>query len=969
MSACRATMVAMSPATSPRAIWRPGVGLSLWFSDPDGAPVSEPVPDDLPGPIAALISGRTLRRRIELTVDRRRILAASLTLGPSAATELLDSLTIDEPGAELAFYRHIRQGVEAFVAAGSVVPGIVRTAGEATLRWRPLETPTWRQWRRDLATATPQLLRDNGGTAAVDDFCEELVDQQARQLVGKVSALRSPIVNALMLGADTQPIAPDRLAGASRAWAEWAYSVTDGESSVVLRLFEPDDDSDALDDADIDYWRLQVCQRSIDKPDEAVDLRGMDPADVDQITTELAGAMRAFPTLKSARHDRYSLDFLLPTAAVEELLDTGADQLRAAGFDVLLPRGLATVRPRLHLRGQPVGMSRGRDAIVGFDEIRDFQWQLAIGSDVFDAAELDHLANQAGDLVRVRGVWVRAQGAALTRAAKFIAAQQALAASGQPADMGELFNLVAGADDALPVPVDSVHGLGWLDEIARGGTLAPPPTEQPATLDAELRPYQRRGLDWLQHLEGLRIGAVLADDMGLGKTIQVIAAICAGLARDPDAGPTLIICPMSVVSNWEREIGRFAPDLKVLVYHGNDRVRGTKFTAAAAACDVTVTTFALAARDTATLADVPWHRLVVDEAQHVKNVATAQAKALRKIGARHRIALTGTPVENRLEDLRAVLDLVNPGMLGSPSVFKARFAESIERERDPEAVRRLTAVTSPFILRRVKTDPTIVADLPDKTELVLRTNLTVEQAALYRAVVDDLMLALTGSTTDKRNNALRRRTVLAALTRLKQVCNHPANYLADGSAVLRGGAHRSGKVELLEDLLAGVAADGARALLFTQFTAFGEILRPWLSRELDGDVPFLHGGLTRAERMGIVERFQDGGGPPALLVSLKAGGTGLNLTSANHVVHLDRWWNPAVENQATDRAHRIGQTKRVEVRKFVCVGTLEERIDQMITAKSELSDLTVSVGENWLSEIGDDELFDLMRLRDEAVSE
>jgi superfamily II DNA or RNA helicase len=964
-------MVAMSPTITPRALWRPGVGLSLWFSDADGTPVSEPAADELPGPIAAQISGRTLRRRIELTMDRRRILAASLTLGPSAATDLLDALTTDDPGAELAFYRHIRHGVEAFVAAGSVVPGIVRTAGEPTLRWRPLETPTWRQWRRDLAAATPPLLRDNGGNAAVDDFCEELVDQQARQLVGKPPALRSPIVNAMLLGADAQPIPADRLAGAARAWAEWAYSVTDGESSVVLRLFEPDDEDDALlgDASDIDYWRLQVCQRSIDKPDEAVDLRGMDPVDVDQITTELAGAIRAFPALKSARHDRYSLDFLLPTASVEELLETGADQLRAAGFDVLLPRGLAIVQPRLHLRGQPVGVSRGRDAIVGFDEIRDFQWQLSIGADVLDAAELDHLANQAGDLVRVRGVWVRAQGAALTRAAKFIAAQQALAASGQPADMGELFNLVTGADDALPAPVESVEGLGWLDEIAKGGTLVPPPTEQPANLAAELRPYQRRGLDWLRHLESLRIGAVLADDMGLGKTVQVIATICAGLTADPDAGPTLIVCPMSVVGNWEREIGRFAPDLKVLVYHGNDRVRGTKFTTAAAACDVTITTFALAARDTAPLSEVPWHRLVVDEAQHVKNVATRQAKALRKIGARHRIALTGTPVENRLEDLRAVLDLVNPGMLGSPSVFKARFAESIERERDPEAVRRLTAVTSPFILRRVKTDPAIVADLPDKTELVLRTNLTVEQAALYRAVVDDLMLALTGSTTDKRNNALRRRTVLAALTRLKQVCNHPANYLADGSSVLRGGAHRSGKVELLEDLLAGIAADGERALLFTQFTAFGEILRPWLSRELDGDVPFLHGGLTRPERMRIVERFQDGDGPPALLVSLKAGGTGLNLTSANHVVHLDRWWNPAVENQATDRAHRIGQTRRVEVRKFVCVGTLEERIDQMITAKSELSDLTVSVGENWLSEIGDDELFDLMRLRDEAVSE
>jgi SNF2 family DNA or RNA helicase len=368
------------------------------------------------------------------------------------------------------------------------------------------------------------------------------------------------------------------------------------------------------------------------------------------------------------------------------------------------------------------------------------------------------------------------------------------------------------------------------------------------------------------------------------------------------------------------------------------------------------------------LSAMTWDRLVVDEAQHIKNVATAQSKAVRALTARHRVALTGTPVENRLEDLRSVIDLVNPGLLGTASTFKSRYAEPIERERDKAAVRRLNAVTSPFILRRVKTDPAVISDLPEKTELTVRANLTVEQAALYRAVIDDLMNAL-GKGEDTQPGSERRRTVFAALTRLKQICNHPAHYLGDGSPIMRRNEHRSGKVELLADMLENIVADGERALVFTQFTAFGDMMQPWLADRIGAGVSFLHGSLSRSARDQLVTEFSEADGPPVMLASLKAGGTGLNLTAANHVVHLDRWWNPAVENQATDRVYRIGQQRRVEVRKFVCVGTLEERIDQLIRDKRELSELTVATGESWLAASDNDELYEIMRLGDEAVSE
>ncbi|MFT3900571.1 MAG: DEAD/DEAH box helicase [Gordonia sp. (in: high G+C Gram-positive bacteria)] len=972
----------VAPPTGPalRALWRPGLGLALWRTGPgrDDEPLAV---GEVPAALAEHLVDRAPRRTLDLVgADGTRTMRPCVVLGRTTALAALANLDPADAaaGGDLRYYRRLLDGVRAAVDAGAVAPAVCVVDGEHLLRWQLVDTPRWRSWLAAMLDRCPDALTRNDPHAgsrrdAVADFVAEMTDALCRERL-RAATPRPTLLDDLVDA--PRPLPGDRGPTALTAWGRWSSSAGADEPAVVLRLHLPAEPGPGETDRDLPpLWRVEVCRRDATGAIVAVAPHRVSGPELEDITSALADVLAACPILRDADTDPQSLDFLLGTEGADEFLGAGAAALREAGFTVLLPRSIATVRPGLRARADPVATNTGRAAIVGLDDLADFEWRLALGDGPgareLSQAEIDELARQKGDLVRIRGVWVLAEDAALTRAARFITEQRAAAAADPATTARELLALITGvAETRAPVPIVAAPGLGWLDDVAAGRPPHPEPVEPPPELHAQLRPYQRRGLDWLAHLSGQGIGGVLADDMGLGKTIQVIALLCLERASVRESGPTLIVCPMSLVGNWARELERFAPDLRVTVHHGPDRLRGEAFRRAVVDADVVVTTFAIATRDGDLLASPaadgrPWQRLVVDEAQHVKNVATAAAKALRTIRARHRVALTGTPVENRLEDLRAVVDLVNPGLLGSASTFKARFAEPIERERDAAAAARLRAITRPFLLRRTKTDPEIAPDLPAKTELTVRANLTVEQAALYRAVVDELMAAL----TDKRQRALRRRTVLAALTRLKQVCNHPAHYLADGSTMNRGGEHRSGKVELIADLAATAVDEGDRMLVFTQFAEFAHLLAPWLSDVLNADIPVLHGGLARTERDRLVAEFQSEAGPPLLLATLKAGGTGLNLTAANQVVHADRWWNPAVEDQATDRAYRIGQEQHVQVRKFVCVGTLEERIDEMITAKRELSALTVSAGESWLADLADDEVFDLLALRDEAVSE
>src|SRR5664280_2869052 len=507
----------------------------------------------------------------------------------------------------------------------------------------------------------------------------------------------------------------------------------------------------------------------------------------------------------------------------------------------------------------------------------------------------------------------------------------------------------------------AVDADGWLGDLLAGdGAVRVQSVPVPAGFTGRLRPYQERGLAWLAFLHSIGLGGLLADDMGLGKTVQLLALMAGDAERDADARPTLLVCPMSVVGNWQREAARFAPKLRVHVHHGAGRTRGKAFEREVAASDLVLTTYALLARDAAALRAVPWRRLVLDEAQAVKNAATKAAQAARSIPAPHRLAVTGTPVENRLADLWSLMDFANPALLGSANQFKERFATPIERHGDADAGARLRAVTQPLVLRRLKTDPTIISDLPAKLEMEVVCSLTAEQASLYQAVVADMLERIANSTGIER-----RGLVLASMSKLKQVCNHPAHFLRDGSRL----AGRSGKLARLEETLEEVLAAGEKTLLFTQYAEFGHMLRSHLSARFGREVLFLHGGVAQPDRDAMVEHFQrDAAGAPMFVLSLKAGGTGLTLTAANHVVHVDRWWNPAVEDQATDRAFRIGQTRTVQVRKLVCAGTLEEKISVMIREKRGLAEAVVGAGEGWLTELSTSQLRQLFTLEAGSVA-
>ncbi|WP_024802458.1 DEAD/DEAH box helicase [Nocardia sp. BMG51109] len=935
-------------------LWTPGSGLVLWHDPQSSAAEAGALPD----PLGSLLAGARFRHRAQVLLtgpdgpEPTQVKAHAL-IPVSAAPVLLQQLPADAVAADLRFLVHVARGIERWVRAGRLVPELRRDDGEWWVRWRLVGGQRQRAWLAELAAAVPPALRMAVRPAAMlENMLAELTDPIAR-LHLDAGEQSHPLVAALVEGAPLE-VGSHRV---SAALEEWRTSLTAGEPELVLRLLEPDDEPETGTEGLDALWRLEVCLRAEGEAPQPIPIRG-DPAQLKLAAEKVAAAVDAYPMLRELPREPGGIDFLLPTQVVQDLVAHGAHALRSAGVQLLLPRAWRVVAPSMRLAVQSPAAT---ESAVGMSGLVSYHWELALGDTVLTPDEMARLVQAKSDLVRLRGQWVQADHRMLAAAAAYLDGRT-------DETVGSLTDLLAqvAASDVRHVPIEEVRVAGWAAELLES-TRRAEPVEPPAGLKAELRPYQLRGLSWLATMNRHNCGGILADDMGLGKTIQILALLVherSTATRDAVPGPTLLVCPMSVVGNWQREAERFAPDLRVLVHHGAARRSGAELDAAVADSDLVITTYALLARDVEQLKRQPWERIVVDEAQHIKNANTRQARAARHIPARHRLALTGTPVENRLEELRSILDFAAPDLLGKPSEFHARFAVPIERERDENAVTRLRTVTGPFVLRRVKTDPAVISDLPDKIEMTVRANLTVEQAALYQAVVDDMVAKLKQSKDIQRKGV-----VLAALTRLKQVCNHPAHFLGDGSAVLRRGQHRSGKLGLVEDVLESVLADGEKALLFTQFREFGELVEPYLTERFGTAIPFLHGGVPKKRRDAMVTGFQQDDGPPLMLLSLKAGGTGLNLTAANHVVHLDRWWNPAVENQATDRAFRIGQRRDVQVRKLVCVDTIEERIDDMISGKKELANLTVGTGENWITEFSDDELRRMFALGAEAVGE
>ncbi|MBQ0852449.1 ATP-dependent helicase [Streptomyces sp. BH-SS-21] len=628
---------------------------------------------------------------------------------------------------------------------------------------------------------------------------------------------------------------------------------------------------------------------------------------------------------------------------LSDLLGVAATRLGAAGVAVHWPRDLAQDLSAAAVVRPAPGSATDGTGFFESEELLQFRWQLALGGDPLSEAEMDALAEAHRPVVRLRDQWVLVDPALVRKARK---RELGLL---DPVDA-----LSAALSGSVEVDGESVEAVpvGALAALRDRLTAGLRPAEPPPGLKATLRDYQLRGLAWLDLMTSLGLGGCLADDMGLGKTITVIALHLKRARTEP----TLVICPASLLGNWQREIERFAPGVPVRRFHGPDR------SLADLAGGFVLTTYGTMRSTAPRLAEQTWGMVVADEAQHVKNPYSATAKALRTISAPARVALSGTPVENNLSELWALLDWTTPGLLGPLKSFRARHARAVENGEDEEAVARLARLIRPFLLRRKKSDPGIVPELPPKTETDHPVPLSREQASLYEAVVRESMLAI-----ETTQGIARRGLVLKLLTALKQICDHPGLYLKEepdglpsGSGAARQAA-RSGKLALLDELLDTLLAEDGSALVFTQYVGMARLITNHLTARAV-PVELLHGGTPVPEREHMVDRFQSGA-TPILILSLKAAGTGLNLTRAGHVIHFDRWWNPAVEEQATDRAYRIGQTQPVQVHRLITEGTVEDRIADMLASKRALADAILGSGEASLTELTDRDLSDLVSLR------
>ncbi len=648
----------------------------------------------------------------------------------------------------------------------------------------------------------------------------------------------------------------------------------------------------------------------------------------------------------------------LDAEQVRAFLRDAMPRLEELGVPLRLPRAWVSSSSRVRVNLVASGPAAVSSGLLTSDAIASFDWRLAIGDVELTEEELRELAAAKEPLVRLRGKWHALRASEVDRALRFLESRERSAGG-----VVELVRAVSGLEtDDAGVELGEVRLDATLEDLLAGAEERRyRPLSTPAGMRHDLFPFQERGHGWLRLLGDLRVGGILADDMGLGKTVQAIATIVSERdGRDEEVGPTLVVSPMSVAQQWAREIARFAPGLRVHLHHGPTRLAGDAFLATAGRSDVVVTSYDVATRDVDLLARLEWDRLLLDEAQDAKNPRTKRHRALRRIPRRRALALTGTPIENRLGELWAIMDLVNPGLLGSREAFERSFARPIEVRRDAQALERLRSLVGPFVLRRAKDAPEVDLELPPITIEKVPCHLTVEQASLYRATVDRWMPRI-----EQHEKAFDRRgAVLAMLGQLKQVCNHPELVVPTGRP-LDG---RSGKLERLVELLAAVPLDD-KALVFTQYPGFDR-LAPHLEQRLGRSVGFFHGGLSARARDELVARFESGSDPAVLVVSLRAGGRGLNLPAANHVLHFDRWWNPAVEQQATDRVHRLGQRKPVFVSSLVCTATLEERIDALLDAKRELADQVMAGrADDWLAELDLDAIRAAVALAPEAIEE
>jgi len=930
----------------------------------------------------------------------------------SALVPLLNSLPLgmtdrsyDWLGGDLRFWAHIARWSLDLMARSKFLPALQVHDDELVARWRPLldsavDQARLRAFAQQMPTAC-RLYSDLEGLQVeragltlslplpeqllITQFLQTVVDVQVRAIAQEqrlvpASASRKPKSTdaaleswLVALGSrSTQLPRQDsliRLADALETWTAPLVSQLQTQQTfrtcLTLRPPLPSQEN----------WRLVYGLQAVADPDIQIEAGAIWSRPVEQLRwqghwvihpqeTLLAGlglASRLCSAIEPSLQQSQPLGCELTPIQAYEFIKSTAWRLQDSGIGVLLPPGLAQIgdHHRLGLRIEAQAPSPDQKRL-GLQSLLDFRWELTLGGQPLSKADLDQLLARQSPLVEINGEWVELRPQDVRAAQNFFASRQ----DRLSLSLEDALRLSSGETQMLEkLPVVSFEASGAIADLL--GTLTTgnkqvAAIDPPATFQGTLRPYQARGVGWLAFLEQWGLGACLADDMGLGKTIQTIAFLLHLQDRNALERPVLLVCPTSVLGNWEREVKKFGPTLKVMIHHGDKRPKGKAFGRAVAGKQLVITSYALVHRDLKELQSLFWQIVILDEAQNIKNADSKQSQSVRQLPAEFRVALTGTPIENRLTELWSIFDFLNPGYLGPRPFFQRRFATPIEKYGDTASLKTLKSLVQPFILRRLKTDRSIIQDLPQKQEMTVFCGLSAEQASLYQALVEKVM-----TEVEVAEGIQRHGLILSLLVKLKQICNHPAHFLKQEQL---DDQPRSGKLLRLQEMLEELLSEGDRALIFTQFTEWGKLLQQYLQRILSQEVLFLHGGVARDRREAIVDRFQhDPQGPRIFILSLKAGGVGLNLTRANHVFHFDRWWNPAVENQATDRAFRIGQTQQVQVHKFVCTGTLEEKIHHLIEQKKALAEQVVSAGENWLTNLDTSQLRDLLLLDRSAI--
>ncbi len=986
-------MVQSSPPLSDLVVTWLAPGFGVWNRRPDATygDVVSLCERALGSPIRPYLSdranGRTLTPAATEAIGQPQI--TPLEVDPDGlAAVLLHRSPSKTWSASLTWLHHATRLASEIAASGRILPTLQTSGLRWEAGWNVLTDDAVGTALNDLANAAPPViwaLDDRPPLTQTSELVRLLVDGLCRSTLSELDwrpplpRARSSAVVALRrittaISARDSVFIGDTPAHET-AFAEWATALSEVESIIEGapdvtfrgRLMPP-----APSESD-DTWTLLF--EVVNRAGAAVsfsDVWGETPAAaefadgasliplrirmtqlLDRLVAQLAMFMPLSDELEPA-------GIQLPVADVSDLLTDSLALCRRAGLPIVTPTDMLQRSARLTARASAPTFSSSTGRGIGSTMV-DVDWGVALGDLSLTQEELEALAQSAADIVAVRGQWIQIDRREINQVLRRLDHQQEHASELSPAEL--LRQSVEALDQSNGD--DDLSADGWVAELLAGlpdDELKE--AQEPPGFIGELRPYQRRALSWLQFLGRLGLGGCLADDMGLGKTPTALAHLLQRsldrVHNDAPSLPHLVICPLSVVANWEAEAARFAPELRVFIAHGPDRPRGKHLLEQAMKHDVVITTYGTASRVADEFAAIDWDVVVCDEAQAIKNHQTNAAKTVRSIRSQQRIGLTGTPVENRLTELWAILDAINPGMLGGITWFRDTFASPIETTNDEEAVLALRRLTSPFVLRRSKADRSLVPDLPDKVEQVEWSSLSTEQAGLYQAIVDDFLKTVAASTGMER-----RGLVLATLTRLKQLCNHPAHYLGEPTV---GDTGRSGKLDRFDELIDVILEAEEQVIVFTQYREMGKLLSAHVKARSGVEAPFLHGGTTRTQRDRMVQDFQTGEGPPVQLISLRAGGTGLNLTAASRVIHYDRWWNPAVEDQATDRSWRIGQTQTVFVHKLVCRGTLEERIDALLTEKRRLAESVVGSDESWLTELSTDELRDLLVLDTSATN-